>query len=186
MVRDLNQMLEDRMQSKEPKFDEFMEKYGDMFPGVNTLDELLEQMQRRMAAMQAMMDSISPEMREQLQQMMDQLDRRRPVARRPGPTGDEHAADVPEPGRPALSLPRRRAALDDGSDGDDGAAAEHGRAGGADARRPEWRGPGRYRRRQDARCGRGRGGRAAGAAPADSPRCWRRPAISRRTATTRS
>ena len=73
MVRDLNQMLEDRMQNKEPKFDEFMQKYGDMFPGVNTLDELLEQMQRRMAAMQAMMDSLSPEMREQLQQMMDQL-----------------------------------------------------------------------------------------------------------------
>jgi uncharacterized protein with von Willebrand factor type A (vWA) domain len=55
MVRDLNQMLEDRMQGREPKFDEFMDKYGDMFPGINNLDELLEQMQRRMAAMQAMM-----------------------------------------------------------------------------------------------------------------------------------
>ncbi|MDB5078034.1 MAG: von Willebrand factor type (vWA) domain protein-like protein, partial [Chloroflexi bacterium] len=73
MVRDLNQMLEDRIQGREPKFEEFMEKYGDMFPGVNTLDELLEQMQRRMAAMQAMMESMSPEMREQLQQMMDNL-----------------------------------------------------------------------------------------------------------------
>ncbi len=73
MVRDLNQMLEDRMQGKEPKFDEFMDKYGDMFPGINTLDELLEQMQRRMAAMQAMMESMSPEMREQLQQMMEGL-----------------------------------------------------------------------------------------------------------------
>src|ERR1035437_1543214 len=73
MVRDLNQMLEDRMQGREPKFDEFMERYGDMFPGVNNLDELLEQMQRRMAAMQAMMDSMSPEMRDQLQQMMDTL-----------------------------------------------------------------------------------------------------------------
>jgi uncharacterized protein with von Willebrand factor type A (vWA) domain len=73
MVRDLNQMLEDRLQGREPKFDEFMERYGDMFPGVNNLDELLEQMQRRMAAMQAMMDSMSPEMRDQLQQMMDTL-----------------------------------------------------------------------------------------------------------------
>ncbi|HVC78874.1 MAG TPA: VWA domain-containing protein [Chloroflexota bacterium] len=73
MVRDLNQMLEDRIQGKEPRFEEFMQKYGDMFPGVNTLDELLEQMQRRMAAMQAMMESMSPEMREQLQQMMDGL-----------------------------------------------------------------------------------------------------------------
>jgi uncharacterized protein with von Willebrand factor type A (vWA) domain len=73
MVRDLNQMLEDRIQGREPKFEEFMQKYGDMFPGVNSLDELLEQMQRRMAAMQAMMESMSPEMREQLQQMMDNL-----------------------------------------------------------------------------------------------------------------
>jgi uncharacterized protein with von Willebrand factor type A (vWA) domain len=73
MVRDLNQMLEDRLQGKEPKFDEFMEKYGDMFPGVNNLDELLEHMQQRMAAMQALMESMSPEMREQLQQMMDSL-----------------------------------------------------------------------------------------------------------------
>jgi uncharacterized protein with von Willebrand factor type A (vWA) domain len=73
MVRDLNQMLEDRMQGKEPKFEEFMQKYGDMFPGVNSLDELLAQLAHRMAAMQAMMDSLSPEMREQLQQMMDQL-----------------------------------------------------------------------------------------------------------------
>jgi uncharacterized protein with von Willebrand factor type A (vWA) domain len=73
MVRDLNQMLEDRMQGKEPKFDEFMQKYGDMFPGVNSLEELLEQLQRRMAAMSAMMESLSPEMREQLQQMMEQL-----------------------------------------------------------------------------------------------------------------
>ncbi len=73
MVQDLNQMLEDRLQGREPKFDEFMEKYGDMFPGVNNLDELLEQMQQRMAAMQALMDSMSPEMRDQLQQMMDNL-----------------------------------------------------------------------------------------------------------------
>ena len=73
MVQDLNQMLEDRQQGREPKFDEFMEKYGDMFPGVNNLDELLEQMQQRMAAMQALMDSMSPEMRDQLQQMMDNL-----------------------------------------------------------------------------------------------------------------
>jgi len=73
MVQDLNQMLEDRLQGREPKFDEFMEKYGDMFPGVNNLDQLLEQMQQRMAAMQALMDSMSPEMRDQLQQMMDTL-----------------------------------------------------------------------------------------------------------------
>jgi len=47
MVRALNQMLEDRLQGKQPNFDEFMEKYGDFFPpGINSLDELMELMQQ--------------------------------------------------------------------------------------------------------------------------------------------
>ena len=73
MVRDLNQMLEDRIQGREPKFNEFMDKYGDMFPGVSNLDELLEQLAARMQAMGSLMQSMSPEMRQQLQDMMDNL-----------------------------------------------------------------------------------------------------------------
>jgi len=73
MVRDLNQMLEDRIQGREPKFNEFMDKYGDMFPGVQNLDELLEQLAGRMAAMNSLMQSMSPEMRDQLQGMMEGL-----------------------------------------------------------------------------------------------------------------
>jgi len=73
MVRDLNQMLEDRIQGREPKFNEFMDKYGDMFPGVQNLDELLEQMAARMQAMSSLMQSMSPEMRQQLQDMMEGL-----------------------------------------------------------------------------------------------------------------
>jgi uncharacterized protein with von Willebrand factor type A (vWA) domain len=73
MVRDLNQMLEDRIQGREPKFNEFMDKYGDMFPGVQNLDELLEQLAARMQAMASLMQSMSPEMRQQLQDMMDSL-----------------------------------------------------------------------------------------------------------------
>ncbi len=73
MVRDLNGMLEDRIQGKEPKFNEFMDKYGDMFPGVQNLDELLEQLASRMAAMNSLMQSMSPEMRDQLAQMMDNM-----------------------------------------------------------------------------------------------------------------
>jgi len=71
MVRDLNQMLEDRIQGREPKFNEFMDKYGDMFPGVQNLDELLEQLAGRMQAMNSLMQSMSPEMRDQLQGMME-------------------------------------------------------------------------------------------------------------------
>ncbi len=73
MVRELNQMLRDRQDGKEPDFDAFMQKYGDFFPGVNSLDDLIEQMQRQMAQMQALMDSMTPEMRDQLQGMVDQM-----------------------------------------------------------------------------------------------------------------
>lgn len=73
MVRALNQMLRQRAQGEEPDFDSFMQQYGDFFPGVNTLDDLIEQLQRSMAQMQAVLDSMTPAQREQLQDMMDQL-----------------------------------------------------------------------------------------------------------------
>ncbi len=73
MVRDLNQMLRERAQGGEPDFDRFMGKYGDFFPGVNSLDDLVERMQRSMAQMQAVMDSMTPEQRAQLQDTVDQL-----------------------------------------------------------------------------------------------------------------
>ncbi len=73
MVRELNQMLRERAEGNEPDFDSFMQKYGDFFPGVNSLDDLIEQMQRQQAAMQALMDSMSPSQREQLHDMIDQL-----------------------------------------------------------------------------------------------------------------
>ena len=42
MVRELNKMLEQRMEGRSPDFNGFMERYGDMFPpGINSLDELL-------------------------------------------------------------------------------------------------------------------------------------------------
>src|SRR5438105_922777 len=74
MVRALNKMLEDRMEGRTPDFNGFMEKFGDMFPpGINSLDELLEHLQRQMAQMQSLLQSLSPEAREELRQMMDAL-----------------------------------------------------------------------------------------------------------------
>jgi uncharacterized protein with von Willebrand factor type A (vWA) domain len=73
MIRELNQMLRDRQEGREPDFDSFMQKYGDYFPGVNSLDDLIEQMQMQAAAMQGIMDNLSPEQREELQNLMDQL-----------------------------------------------------------------------------------------------------------------
>src|SRR5579859_5828668 len=42
-------------------------------PGINSLDELLEHLQRQMSQMQSLLQSMSPEAREELRQMMDAL-----------------------------------------------------------------------------------------------------------------
>ena len=73
MVRDLNKMLRERQEGREPDFDAFMQKHGQYFPGVNSLDDLIEQMQQQMAAMQGIMDNLSPEQRQELQDLMEQL-----------------------------------------------------------------------------------------------------------------
>jgi len=74
MLGALNEMLERRERGEDPQFEQFMEQYGDFFPeDPKDLDELLEQMARRMAAMQAMLNSMTPEQRAQLQQLSDQL-----------------------------------------------------------------------------------------------------------------
>lgn len=74
MMSELNSMLEQRERGEEPDFEGFMDRYGDFFPeNPQTLDELLEVMARRMAAMQAMMNSMTPEQRAQLQGLAEQL-----------------------------------------------------------------------------------------------------------------
>ena len=74
MLNELNQMLEQRERGEEPDFDGFMERYGDFFPeNPQNLDELLEAMARRMAAMQSMLNSMTPEQRAQLQGLAEQL-----------------------------------------------------------------------------------------------------------------
>src|SRR3989475_144233 len=76
MVRDLNRMLEQRRQGLDTSasFRDFMQKYGQMFPpGIDTLDQLLEHLQRQMAQMNSLMQSLSPQARDELRRMMDQL-----------------------------------------------------------------------------------------------------------------
>src|SRR2546429_74048 len=55
-------------------FRDFMQKYGHLFPpGIETLDQLLEHLQRQMAQMQSLMQSLSPQARDELRRMMDEL-----------------------------------------------------------------------------------------------------------------
>ena len=73
MLRDLNRMLRQRAEGDEPDFDAFKAKWGQNFPGVESLDELLDQIARQTARMQSLMESMSPEQRRQLQEMMSSL-----------------------------------------------------------------------------------------------------------------
>ncbi|HEY5664739.1 MAG TPA: hypothetical protein VIS05_11970 [Ilumatobacter sp.] len=74
MLAALNEMLERHQRGEDPRFEEFMEEFGDFFPEQpETVEELLEAMARRMAAMQAMLNSMTPEQRAQLQQLSEQL-----------------------------------------------------------------------------------------------------------------
>jgi uncharacterized protein with von Willebrand factor type A (vWA) domain len=74
MMAALNEMLERRARGEDPGFEDFMQRFGDFFPeNPQTLDELLEVMARRMAAMESMLASMSPEQRAQLQALSDQL-----------------------------------------------------------------------------------------------------------------
>ncbi|MCY3821257.1 MAG: VWA domain-containing protein [Gammaproteobacteria bacterium] len=72
MVKGLNEMLERKIADEDPRFDDFMQEFGDMFgddpPG--SLDELLDQMRQQMAAAQSLFASLSPQQREQLQSLM--------------------------------------------------------------------------------------------------------------------
>ncbi len=75
MMEALNQMLEDRLKGKTPDFDKFMSEFGDFF-GPNppkNLDELIERMQQQIAQAQSLMDSLSPEDRQSLENMISSM-----------------------------------------------------------------------------------------------------------------
>ena len=76
MVRDLNSLLEERLEGREPgqdEVDDFLSKHGGFFPGARTLDDIVEQLTQRMAAMQSLLRSMTPQQRAELQSMMDAL-----------------------------------------------------------------------------------------------------------------
>ncbi|MDP2937168.1 MAG: VWA domain-containing protein [Dehalococcoidia bacterium] len=74
MVRDLNKMLQEKARGGNPDFQGFMQKHGRYFPpGINNLEELMEHLQKRMAQAQSLLQSMTPEMRQSLQSLMDNL-----------------------------------------------------------------------------------------------------------------
>ena len=73
MMRDLNDMLRDYAQGNDPKFDEFMDKWGSMFGDdpPKDIEELLERLMEQMSQFQSLMDSLPEDMRQQLQETME-------------------------------------------------------------------------------------------------------------------
>jgi len=72
MIRELNEMLSEKMAGGQPDFQGFMDKYGDLF-GDNppqSLEQLIEEMQQQASVMQTLLDSLPPEMRQQLQDLL--------------------------------------------------------------------------------------------------------------------
>ncbi|MGH2758429.1 MAG: vWA domain-containing protein [Actinomycetota bacterium] len=74
MLSELNEMVRKHNADEPYDFDGFMQRYGDFFPeDPKNLEELLETLARRMAMAQAMMSSMSPEMRQRLEDLVGSL-----------------------------------------------------------------------------------------------------------------
>ena len=73
MIQALNQMLGERATGMDSDFEGFMEQYGHYFDPdrPTSLDELVERLQRQMAAAQSLLDSMPPEMRGELESLME-------------------------------------------------------------------------------------------------------------------
>lgn len=75
MLNDLNDLLEKRRLGDDTQedFDEFMQKHGDQFPeNPQNLDELLDTLAERAAAAQRMLNSMTPEQRDELLSLAEQ------------------------------------------------------------------------------------------------------------------
>jgi uncharacterized protein with von Willebrand factor type A (vWA) domain len=75
MLQDLNELLEKHRLGEDTQedFDEFMREHGAFFPeNPSNLDELLDSLAQRAAAAQRMLNSMSPEQREELMQLSQQ------------------------------------------------------------------------------------------------------------------
>ncbi|HEX2142486.1 MAG TPA: VWA domain-containing protein [Candidatus Limnocylindria bacterium] len=76
MVRDLNALLEKHASGADTSADfaAFMARHGQYFPpGIGSVDELVDHLHRQASQMASLLSSMSPQMREELQQLMDDL-----------------------------------------------------------------------------------------------------------------
>lgn len=75
MMADLNQLLEKHARGEDTQddFEQFMDKHGQFFPErPENIEQLLDQLARQAAAMQRMLESMSPEQRQELMELMEE------------------------------------------------------------------------------------------------------------------
>ncbi len=75
MMDALSSMIEQdrRGEPLDPSFDDFMEKFGDYFPGAQNLEDVVRAMAERAAAAEAMFNSLSGEQQSELRAMFNQM-----------------------------------------------------------------------------------------------------------------
>ncbi len=76
MVRDLNSLLEKHASGADTRgdFDAFMAQHGHYFPpGISNVEQLIDHLHRQASQMASLLNSLSPAMRQELQQLMDDL-----------------------------------------------------------------------------------------------------------------
>ncbi|HEV7605437.1 MAG TPA: VWA domain-containing protein [Candidatus Limnocylindrales bacterium] len=73
MVRDLNELIRERIGGGEPDVSQFLARHGRFFPGASTFDDIIDQLAQRMAAMQSLLRSMTPAQRAELESMMSAL-----------------------------------------------------------------------------------------------------------------
>jgi len=75
MMDALSTMIEQDRRGEEldPTFENFMEKFGDFFPGAESLDDVMQAMAERAAAAEAMFNSLSSEQQGELRSLFDQM-----------------------------------------------------------------------------------------------------------------
>src|SRR5216117_4097403 len=69
MIRDLNRALKERMEGGEPDFEAFQRQYPELAGSAKDWDDLLRQLAQGMAAMRSLWQSMSPDMRAQLEEL---------------------------------------------------------------------------------------------------------------------
>lgn len=99
MLADLNAMLDAdaRGEHTQEDFDRFIQEYGDFFPdNPQNLDELVDELARRAAATQRLLESMTPEQREELAGLMSQAMQDAGLAEQMGRLSDALRARRPD------------------------------------------------------------------------------------------